>query len=442
MHCRTQRIISMAARNRFMIALAISLALSPGAFAQSPDISSTVGERIQRIQDRILSPPMLFGEPVGRSLAERMAEDRVPGVSIAVIHNGEIEWARGFGVTRIGGPPVTSETLFQAASVSKPVAALAVLRLVESGKLSLDDDVNQYLKSWKVEENDFTKSEKVTLRGLLTHTAGMTVRGFPGYAPGETIPTTVQILNGHAPANTPPVFVDTNPRGQWRYSGGGYVVAQLLLEDVTRTPFAQLVRDLVLNPIGMTRSTYEQPLPAARMTQVALPHDADGSLLPGGPHIYPEMAAAGLWTTPSDLARYAIEVQHALTGKSAILSATMAQHMLTPIPGMREHGLGPALGGSKERRYFYHSGSNAGYKCYLVAYNSGDGAVVMTNSDNADALRRDIINTIAYEYKWPDFQPEPRRLLSMSNALFALVITAVGISGVVLFRRRRLRSLF
>jgi CubicO group peptidase (beta-lactamase class C family) len=429
----------MVPPHRFVISLAISFALSLIAFAQSPDTSSTVEQRIQRIQSRILSPPMLFGDPVGRSLAERMTEDRVPGVSIAVIHNGEIEWARGFGVTRISGSPVTSETLFQAGSVSKPVAALAVLRLVESGKLSLDDDVNQYLKSWKVEESDFTKNQKVTLRGLLTHTAGITVRGFRGYAFGESIPTVVQILNGEAPANTPPVFVDTNPGRQWRYSGGGYVIAQLLLEDVTGVPFGQLMRQSVLQPIGMTRSTYEQPLPAARMTQVALPYDADGSLLPGGPRIHQEMAAAGLWTTPSDLARYAIEVQHALIGKSAILSATIARQMLTPIPGMREHGLGPALGGSRERRYFYHGGSNAGYKCYLVAYNSGDGAVVMTNSDNADALRRDIITTIAYEYKWPDFQAEPRRLLSMSNALLALTIAAVGAFGVVLFRRRRLR---
>jgi CubicO group peptidase (beta-lactamase class C family) len=417
----------------------ISFAVSLIAVAQSPDTSSPVEQRIKRIQGRILSPPRLFGEPVGRSLEERMTQDRVPGVSIAVIHNGEIEWARGFGVTRIGGSPVTSETLFQAGSVSKPVAAMAVLRLVESGKLSLDDDVNQYLKSWKVVENDFTRNEKVTLRSLLTHTAGMTVRGFRGYAPGESIPTVVQVLNGVAPANTPPVFVDTNPGRQWRYSGGGYVVTQLLLEDVTGVRFDQLMRESVLEPIGMTRSTYEQPLPAARMTQVALPYDDDGSLLPGGPRIHQEMAAAGLWTTPSDLARYAIEVQHALMGQSPTLSATMARQMLTPIPGIREHGLGPALGGNKERRYFYHSGSNAGYKCYLVAYNSGDGAVVMTNSDSADALRRDIISTIAYEYKWPDFQTEPRRLFSMNNALLALAIAAVAIFGVFLFRRRRLR---
>jgi CubicO group peptidase (beta-lactamase class C family) len=426
------------ARPQFGIILAVNCALSMILSAQSPVTSPTIEQRIQRIQNRILSPPMFFGEPVGHSLAERMAGDRVPGVSIAVIHNGEIEWARGFGVTRIGGPPVTSETLFQAGSISKPVAALAVLRLVESGKLSLDDDVNQYLRSWKVEENDFTSKEKVTLRGLLTHTAGMTVHGFRGYATGEQLPTVVQILNGQAPANTPRVFVDMSPGRQWRYSGGGYVVTQLLLEDVTGKPFAQLMRESVLQRIGMMRSTYEQPLPAARIAEAALPHDSEGSLLPGGPYIHQEMAAAGLWTTPSDLARYAIEVQRGLLGKSTILSATMARQVLTPIPGMTEHGLGPALGGERGRRYFYHGGSNRGYKAYLVAYDNGDGAVVMTNSDNADALRRDIMSTIAHEYKWPDFQPKARQFTVTGTALLlALGMGALGVFGAVIFRRRR-----
>jgi CubicO group peptidase (beta-lactamase class C family) len=428
----------MALLRQLVIVLGIVCPLSLILSAQSPDSSSTVEQRIQRIQDRILSPPILVGEADGPSLAERMAADRVPGVSIAVINDGEIEWARGFGVDRTGGLPVTAETLFQAGSISKPVTALAVLRLVEAGKLSLDDDVNQYLKTWKVEENDFTQKKKVTLRGLLTHTAGMTVHGFRGYAPGATLPTAVQILNGAVPANTPRIFVDTTPGSLWRYSGGGYVVTQLLLEDVTGTPFAQLMRESVLDPVGMTRSTYEQPFPASRMTEVALPHLPDGSLVPGGPHNHPEMAPAGLWTTPSDLARYVVEVQRALAGKSSVLSAKMARQMLTPIPGMREHGLGPALGGEKVKRYFYHSGSNKGYKAYLVAYNSGDGAVVMTNSDNAGSLREDIMSTIAYEYQWPDFQPKPTGLTAVSGALLALAI--LGAAGIFFFRRRSRRT--
>jgi CubicO group peptidase (beta-lactamase class C family) len=222
-------------------------------------------QRIRHIQDAILPAVFTKGEPPATTkLADRMAALNVPGVSIAVVHDGKIEWARGFGVTRVGGPGVTPDTLFQAASISKPVTAMAVLRLAESGKLDLDADVNQYLKSWKVPENTFTQKTKVTLRELLTHTAGITVHGFPGYASDSARPTVVQVLNGEKPANTSAILVDTIPGTDWRYSGGGFVVTQLLLEDVTGQAFPTLMHDIVLGPIGMTRSTYEQPLPQNR----------------------------------------------------------------------------------------------------------------------------------------------------------------------------------
>jgi CubicO group peptidase (beta-lactamase class C family) len=367
--------------------------------AQVATRPSALEQRIQRIQDHIISPGTGKGAVDGPSLADRMAALHVPGVSIAVIQDGAIAWARGFGVTRIGGPAVTPDTLFQAASISKPVSVLAVLRLVESGKLNLDTDVNQYLKTWKVPENRFTARAKVTLRTLLTHTAGMTVRSFPGYAANTPLPTVVQILKGEPPANTSSIVVDNVPGRSGRYSGGGYVVAQLLLEDVTGIPFPRLMRDSVLAPIGMTRSTFEQPLPASWLQAVATPYDSEGRAVPGGPHVYPEMAPAGLWTTPSDLARYAIEVQKALAGKSAVLSAAMARQMLTP----NGQGLGPQTGGT-ENPYFAHSGSNEGYKCYLFAYNNGDGAVIMTNGNSGAHLANDIFLTIAYEYKWPGYQ--------------------------------------
>jgi CubicO group peptidase (beta-lactamase class C family) len=377
----------------------ISLRLSA---AQAP---AEVEQHIQHIQAAILPPALTKGEmPATTRLADRMAALHVPGVSIAVIHDGTIEWARGFGVTRTGGPAVTPDTLFQAASISKPVTALAVLQLAESGKLDLDAAVNQYLKTWKVPANSFTEKAKVTLRELITHTAGMTVHGFPGYASGAARPTEVQVLNGEKPANTPAIQVDTTPGTLWRYSGGGFVVTQLLLEDVTGLTFPKLMHDIVLGPIGMTRSTYEQPLPQNRMGEAAMPYRQNGNAVPGGPHVYPEMAPAGLWTTPSDLARYAIEVQKALAGKSnRVLSAAMAREMLKP--GMSNWGLGVGIGGSTEHPYFRHSGANEGFQCDLVAYNSGNGAVIMTNSDSGGQLASEVLRTIAYEYKWPDFAP-------------------------------------
>jgi CubicO group peptidase (beta-lactamase class C family) len=320
-----------------------------------------------------------------------------------MIHDGKIEWARGFGVTKIGGPPVTPDTLFQAASISKPVAAMAVLRLVQSGKLNLDTDVNQYLKTWKVPANNFTEHKKVTLRELVTHTAGLTVHGFAGYASDAPVPTLVQVLNGEKPANSAPIRVDTEPGTIWRYSGGGYVIAQQLLEDVTCEPFPKLMHDTVLEPIGMAKSTYEQPLPKSRMGEVALPYRGDGQPVPGGPHVYPEMAPAGLWTTPSDLARYAIEVQRSLAGTSNhVLSEAMIRQMLTP--GLNHQGLGPGVGGSANHPYFSHGGANEGYRCNLVAYNNGDGVVIMTNSDNGGELASEIQRSVAREYNWPDFQ--------------------------------------
>jgi CubicO group peptidase (beta-lactamase class C family) len=371
--------------------------------AQTPSLTE---QRIQRIENAILPAIIVKGDPTTK-LADRMAALHVPGVSIAVIHDGKIEWARGFGVTRAGGPAVTPDTLFQAASISKPVTALAVLHLAEAGKLNLDADVNQYLKTWKVPGNAFTEKTKVTLRELLSHTAGMTVHGFPGYASGAARPTTVQVLNGEKPANTPAIVVDTAPGTIWRYSGGGYVVTQLLLEDVAGQAFPKLMRDLVLGPIGMTRSTYEQPLPANRMAEAAMAHRAEGQPTPGGPHVYPEMAPAGLWTTPSDLARYALEVQKALAGKSnAVLSTAMAREMVKPIRD--QYGLGVGIGGGAQHPYFTHNGANDGFQCNLVVYNNGDGAVIMTNSDTGGQLASEILRTIAYEYKWPDFAPRER----------------------------------
>ena len=379
--------------------------------------SLAVEQRIQRIQNGILPAVVVEGQTLSTTkLADSMAARHVPGVSVAVIHAGKIEWARGFGVTKLGGPPVTSETLFQAASISKPVVAVAVLRLAESGKLNLDADVNQYLKTWKVPGNEFTAKRKVTLRELLNHTAGVTVHGFPGYAAGEPVPTLVQVLNGEKPANTSSIRVDTEPGTVWRYSGGGFVIVQQLLEDVTGKPFPELMQQMVLGPIGMVHSTYQQPLPPSRLDEAAAPYDGAGKPIPGGPHTYPEMAPAGLWTTPSDLGRFALELQLALNGKSNVLSSSMTRQMLTS--GFGEWGLGIQVGGTKEAPYFTHDGVNDGYVSNLIAYESGDGIIIMTNAYPGGLITEQIVRTVASEYKWPDFQPPHRTLAKIDPIAF------------------------
>jgi CubicO group peptidase (beta-lactamase class C family) len=395
--------------SRVVVILALSAfwATAQGSPASAAASSrATIEQHIQHVRGALSPLVLIKGErDRATTLSERMASLHVPGVSIAVIHDGKLEWARGFGVSKIGGAPVTPTTLFQAASISKPVTALGALRLVQMGKLDLEANVNHYLKSWKIPTNTFTDQKPVTLRELLSHTAGMTVHGFPGYASDAPVPNLEQILDGLSPANSPAIRVDVVPGTIWRYSGGGYVVVQQLLEDVTGEPFAKLMRDTVLRRIGMIRSTYAQPLPQSRRAEVAMPYGPAGAPVKGGPHVYPEMAPAGLWTTPSDLARFAMELQRSLRGDSnRVLSKSMTQQMLTA--GLNSWGLGLHIGHGRQQALFEHGGANEGYRCDLVAYNAGDGAVIMTNGDNGGQLMQELRRTIAYEYAWPDFQPK------------------------------------
>jgi CubicO group peptidase (beta-lactamase class C family) len=394
-------------------AIACLILVSPAAA-----IDSAVEQRIAHIQSGLLPPVLVKGEPADApSLSARMEALHVPGVSIAYIHAGKIEWARGFGHTKIVGPPVTPDTLFQAASISKPVTALAIMHLVQVGKLDLDTDVNRYLKTWKVPDNEFTRQTPVTLRELLTHSAGITVHGFAGYEAGAALPTLVEVLNGEKPANNDPIRVDIVPGKTWRYSGGGYEIAQQVVMDVTGVPFPKIMQDVVLKPLGMNHSTYQQPLPPNLLAQAATPYRADGTPVTGGPHVYPELAAAALWTTPSDLARYAIGVQQALSGKSErLLNVATTKLMLTPV--IERQAIGPGIGGSSAQPDFSHGGANDGYRCMFVAYENGDGVVVMTNSDRGDVLTAEIVRTIAHEYGWPDYAPPERVLSAIDPASF------------------------
>jgi CubicO group peptidase (beta-lactamase class C family) len=409
----------------FKYALAIVLVASSLSATVSPSEKpaarrSTLEDRIVRVENGLLPAFTISGRPLPlSSLAGRMAALNVPGVSVAVINDGAVEWARGYGVLEAGtAGPVTAETLFQAASISKSVAALAAMRLVERGDLALDEDVNVRLKSWKVPENEFTKTEKVTLRRLLSHTAGLTVHGFGGYPAGAPVPSIVQVLDGEKPANSPPVRVDIVPGGVNRYSGGGFTVMQLLLTDVTGKAFPDLISELVLEPIGMAHSTYEQPLPPGRREEAATAHHSNGNPVPGRFHTYPEMAAAGLWTTPTDLARFLLEIRKALAGRSEVLGAETARLMTTPVkPG---YGLGLSLEGLGPAATFGHGGSNEGYKCQMTAFFAkGQGAVIMTNGDEGGYLCREVLRSIAREYDWPAYRPVEKNVVRVDPKILS-----------------------
>jgi len=347
-----------------------------------------------------IPPP--FDSTVDTIVTTEMKNHGIHGVSIAIIENGAID-ARTYGFTdKSGTSPITPSTLFQAGSISKPVAALSALRLVQAEKLSLDENVNQTLKQTEVPENEFTGVEKVTLRRILSHSAGLTVHGFPGYDANAQLPTLPQIMEGSKPANTAAIRVDVIPGSIWRYSGGGYTVMQQMMIDVTGKTFPQLMQETVLMPLQMTNSTYEQPLPKEWAGSAATGYYTSGKEVGHKWHVYPEMAAAGLWTTPSDLARYAISIQHALSGISnPVISQSMTRQMLTVQKG--NSGLGLALDGSGKTLRFSHDGRDEGFDALMMAYaESGHGVVIMINAnDDSGAVKR-MLQAVQKEYHWPD----------------------------------------
>ncbi|MFC2004821.1 serine hydrolase domain-containing protein [Chloroflexota bacterium] len=346
----------------------------------------------------------------------------VPGVSITVINNYEIDWAKGYGICEDGdSEPITTNTLFQAASIGKSLTAVASLHLVEQGLLDLDENVNDGLVSWNIPENEFTKQEKVTLRRLLSHSAGVTTSGFQGYSQDDELPTLQQILNGDPPANTPPILVDLIPGTQRRYSGGGYMIVQQLLEDVVDKPFPEIMKENIFKPIGMTSSLYAAPLPVALRNKVATAHSAEGQPAPGKWYELPEFGAGGgLWTTSSDLARFTIEMMLSSNGVSnKILSQKSVSEMLTPQDVDRLQGLGFNV---LWDRAITHTGHNPpGFAGILVALpEEGWGAIVLTNGDNGRWLRHEIVLPLTQEY---GLFPQVGLLVTGGISLIFLLVT-------------------
>ena len=370
---------------------------------------------IETIENGLLPVILTEGEDTQTlNIHERMRYYNVPGVSIAFMDHGDIIWAKGYGYTSFDSTTaVDPYTLFQAASISKPVAAMAALHLVEEGKLGLDDNVNDHLTGWQVEENRFTRDEKVTLRRILSHSSGLTVHGFAGYSNNDTVPGIIDVLNGKGTANSGRIYPDTIPGSIYRYSGGGYTVMQKMLCDITKKDFPDLMNEYVLAPIGMESSTYIQPLPIELESNAALAYRVDGTVVEGKWHTYPEMAAAGLWTNPTDLLKYAIEVQKSLYGKSnKVISKEMAREMLKPQ--INSHGLGPGVEGKNRSATFGHGGANEGYRCQLYVFShNGQGVAIMTNSDNGDRLTGEILRAFSSIYNWDNYKPIRKKIVEI-----------------------------
>ena len=355
-------------------------------------------DKIQQVEKGLVGSVQINGGAPG-TIQERMAHFKVPGLSIAVIQNYHLVWAKGYGFANDSLKiPVTAQTLFQAASISKSINAVGVLKLVQEKKLDLYTDINIYLSSWKFPYDSLSKGKKITVANLLSHTAGLGIHGFPGYLQGKPLPAVVQILDGQKPANTSAVRSMYAPGIKSEYSGGGTIISQLIVMDVTHQPYADYMKKEVLDLLGMKSSAYAQPPVGINPNLLATAYDFNNKAVPGGYHVYPELAAAGLWTNPTDLAHYIIETQLAYEGKSAkVLNQATTKLRLTPYID-KSAALGVFIDDEDGTKYFQHGGVNAGFRSqYYGSLEGGNGVVVMLNSDH-DEIITEVINSVAKVY--------------------------------------------
>lgn len=364
--------------------------------------------------------PIIFADSANPtfSIYDRMKFHKVPSVSVAVINNGKVEWAAAYGLADVTEKrAATINTLYQCASISKSLNAFFIMKLVQDKKLSLDTDIRQYLKTWTFPDNEFSKGKSITLRSLLSHTAGLSTHGFRGYEKGDSIPDINTILNGVRPANSEAVKPIFAPGARFEYSGGGTVITRKIVDDNIGTNYERLIQQTVLRPLGMQHSMFAQPLPGF-IKDYATAYYADEKEVPGKYHLYPELAPDALWSTPGDLAKFIISLQQSLQNKPAVLSHATAKEMCTlALPGANT-ALGCFLDSTGGEWYFNHSGANEGYRCiYYGSFTTGKGLVVLTNSDNGGELMREIVMSVAAIYNWKGFAPETRKLVVVPDNL-------------------------
>ncbi|MDP8220971.1 MAG: serine hydrolase domain-containing protein [Candidatus Stygibacter frigidus] len=384
-----------------ILTLMILLLISSEGIARGEQMISQK-ELIEEVESSLRAEYYVNGDSL-ISIMDKMKELKIPGLSLAVIDNFEVVWAKGYGIADIEtNKEVDVNTIFQAASISKPFTAYAAMKLVQENKVELNKDINTYLKTWKLLDNNFTETKKVTFKNLLSHNAGTNIHGFPGYKPYDTLPTLDQILNGVSPANTNKVIVDIEPETVNRYSGGGYIVVQKALIDITGKPFEEFMQNQVLKPLELQNSFFSpKALTEEQKLNATAGHYSDGSKVIGDRHIYPEMAAAGLWTTAEDLAKFAVEIQKALKSDSGkILSKQYTQMMMTPVLN-GEYNIGFGNEEYNDEPFFEHAGGNEGYACFLTFHKEkGYGFALMVNSSSQIDILFPLFRSIDKAYSW------------------------------------------
>lgn len=424
--------MALLRKKRLLVALSCAIVAPLALVAQRVDRrGGPTAEHRFAVEHNLETLVHIEGRPdPGMSLLERMAYYHVPAVSIAVLHYGKLEWAAAYGARSLDGPPVTPDTLFCAASMTKPITAIAVLKLAQEGKIDLDAPVNSYLKIWKLPENRYTVGHQVTVRELLNHTSGIGTHNGEVIDTQKGIPTLLQMLNGQKPATIAPVRVEAVPGSKFAYSNGGYLVLQLLIRTVTGMPFAQYVQRTVLSPLHMNHSAFDDPLTPREAAVAATGYWENGvSGIAPAQFMEPNLAAGGLWTTASDYAKFLIELQREYAGTShRILTREMARQMLTPGMGPSKSmrwGLGIRIGGTAPDLFFEHGGS-ALFQDESIGYVDGDGVVILTSGGGGSALADEIARSVANVYHWPDFHQINRTLAKVNPSLYDGLVGTYG----------------
>ena len=393
-------------------------------FAQNKNVA----DRMLQVENNLI-PFVPVKDFKGWNILDRMKYYKVPGVSIAVIKDYKIDWAKGYGLADTSQKtPVTTETMFSAGSISKFVMAVTALKMVEEGKIDLEKPINNYLMSWKIAENDFTKKMPVSLKMLLSHSAGTSQSSYFGFTPNQPLPTIVEILSGAKISETRPVVVNSEPNKAFRYSGGGSMIAQLALMDVSKQSFSNLTQQVIFDKLGMKNATFEQPVPLKFKKQSSWAYSS-ASWFKGMPYVYPQQAAAGLYTTPTDLAKFFIDIQNSYIGKGKILSQSMTQKMLSPQQNVSDGsykeqiGIGAFLIQRTDNKdpngvYFEFTGVNAGFLAYGIgSIAGGNGVIIMLNSgDDVNGLGKELRRAVAKVYNWANFLPEDIKPISLTDA--------------------------
>jgi len=385
--------------------------------AQSP----AQNQKIREVENGLVpNAEIVFADSVLKrfNIEERMHYYNIPSISIAVINNGKIAWAKAYGLADVtDNRKADPHTLYQAASISKSINALCIIKLAQDGRLDLDKDMRTYLKTWTFPDNNLSKEKKITLKNLLSHTAGLSTGGFRGYLKGDSLPSINQLLDGVHPANSDAVKPVLVPGTAKQYSGGGTLVTKKILVDNISADYSGLIRTTVLQPLGMTGSTFVQPLPA-QYKNFALAYDINKKEMPGKYYIYPEQAPDGLWTNPTDYARFILVLQRSLKEDGGFLTKKMANEMVTPVLEGSDAALGVFIKEKSGEKYFTHTGANMGYRSiYYGSFNTGNGVVILINSDN-DKILDELVNSVAVAYNWKGFyNPEVRKLVKLPDTL-------------------------